>query len=63
MKAISIEKKTPDSLTRVLVYVDATNYSSWHFGWIRSGVWEVLDEKGNHAVFITHWMAIPQSPK
>lgn len=63
---ISVKDRLPGLWERVLVFVHATNHQDVHFGWIkdtRTGEWEVLDEKGNHTAFLTHWMPLPEPPK
>ena len=60
---ISVEERLPDLWEKVLVFIHATNHQDVHFGWIKTpGEWEVLDERGNHTAFLTHWMPLPSSP-
>lgn len=61
---ISVEDRLPYIWIAVLVAVCPPHQmDGTHMAYInKEGKFEVLDEKGNHADFITHWMPLPSPP-
>ena len=65
MEWISVEDRLPDmDYMPVLVAVcPPSQTNETHYAYIFKGRWNVLDEDGNHADFITHWMPLPEPPE
>lgn len=64
MEWIDCKNQVPNlEHVKILVFVDALNYSAIYMGYYLANDFYVLDEKGNHSDFITHWMPLPKFPK
>ena len=65
MEWISVDDRMPDiDYYPVLVAVCPKQQTSGtHMAYMVKGAFVVLDEKGNHADFITHWMNLPEPPR
>jgi hypothetical protein len=65
LKWVSVKDRLPDKFTPVLVAVcPKLSMSQVNIAVLdNKSIFEVLDEKGNHADFITHWKDLPELPK
>ena len=61
----SVEDRLPEQdYDAALVAVCPDSQSNQvHIAYRLKGKWKVLDEAGNHADFITHWMPLPSPPE
>ena len=61
---IDVNERLPeyDFFTVLVAVCPPCQTNSTHIGYAVWGGWMVLDEKGNHADFITHWQPLPSPP-
>ena len=58
-----IETAPEDWLPVLVAVCPPLSRNEVHVAYLSRGEWTVLDEQGNHADFITHWMPLPEPPE